>query len=202
MSRARCAALSAATLATLLAACERPSTEPQPAPAPSSVATKPSRNASIIRPDVEAAAAPEPALAPLELRLGFGDGGTKLSDPVIAELKEALASEQMELGGPIRIAGHSDSAGSDTANLAASRRRADAVRDWLVEHGVAEDRITVVAFGEQNPIAPNALPDGKPDTAGRAKNRRVELTIAPSQAAPTPTPSEDPTLVDQLAGET
>ena len=51
--------------------------------------------------------------------------------------------------------------------------------DWLVEHGVARERITVIAIGEQRPVAPNAHLDGSADEEGRARNRRVTLAIAP-----------------------
>jgi OOP family OmpA-OmpF porin len=194
MHRTAVAALALATLA----ACDR-----QPAaPPPSSATTAPSSpgTASIIRPDVEVTPAPEPSLAPLRVRIGFDEGGAELSPGAIAALEQALASEQMKAGGAITLGGHSDSAGSDADNLAASRRRAEAVRDWLVEHGIAAERIALIAFGEQNPVAPNALPNGAPDPAGRAKNRRVELTIAvPDEQAPAPAPTKSTTLVDRLA---
>jgi OOP family OmpA-OmpF porin len=194
MHKIAVAALAVATLA----ACDRQPAAPPPTPA--AAAPSSSSTASIIRPEVEATARPSPALSPLTLRIGFDDGGAKLSPVAIAALEQALASEQMKAGGAITLGGHSDSAGSDADNLAASRRRAEAVRDWLVEHGIAAERIALIAFGEQNPVAPNALPDGKPDPAGRAKNRRVDLTIAvPEEQALAPAPSESTTLVDRLA---
>lgn len=87
------------------------------------------------------------------------------------------------------------------ANLRASQRRAEVVRDWLVENGVAEDRIDVIAFGEQNPVSPNANPDGTPDEAGRAKNRRVDLTIAvPPGTPPAAAATDEGTLVEEITG--
>ena len=202
MPRPSSPALVTAVLAALLTGCERPSPQPAPTPTPTpTLSAAKSQNTSIVRPDVEAESAREPALDPLTLRIGFDEGGARLSELAIVRLKEALASEQMKHGGAVTLAGHSDSAGSDAANLRASRQRAEAVRDWLVEHGVAGKRIAIVAFGEQNPVAPNALPDGTPDVAGRAKNRRVDLTITPAHASPAPAPSQDQTLVDQLAEE-
>jgi len=69
----------------------------------------------------------------------------------------------------VSVEGHTDSVGSDAYNMKLSQRRADAVRDYMVAHGIAADRITTEAFGETRPVASN-------DTAaGRAENRRVEI---------------------------
>lgn len=71
----------------------------------------------------------------------------------------------------LRIAGHADSTGPAAYNQTLSERRADAVRESLVEAGVDPDRLETVGLGESSPIAPN-------DTAaGRAQNRRIELTV-------------------------
>jgi OOP family OmpA-OmpF porin len=51
------------------------------------------------------------------------------------------------------------------------------VRDYLVEKGIAADRITVVALGETTPLVPNARPDGSDDPEARARNRRVEVAV-------------------------
>ena len=96
----------------------------------------------------------------------------------VADLEAIMETEQMAAGGAIVLRGHTDSVGDDEANLRVSERRAEMVRDWLLEQGVGEERITVIAIGEQRPIAPNAQLDGTPDEAGRAANRRVDVTIA------------------------
>ncbi len=69
----------------------------------------------------------------------------------------------------VEIAGHTDSDGSSAANLALSQARANAVLTYLVEAGIAAERLTAVGYGENEPIADNATPDGK------AQNRRIEL---------------------------
>lgn len=120
--------------------------------------------------------APE-SLRPLETTISFADGTPELTEAARAELATIVDSPQMGAGGAIVLRGHSDSEGSDEANLEASRLKAEAVRDFLVENGIAEERIEVIAFGEQNPVAPNALPDGSPNEEGRATNRRVEVTV-------------------------
>jgi len=79
----------------------------------------------------------------------------------------------------IRVEGHTDSRGSSEYNMNLSRQRANAVKNLLVQRGVTESRVEVVGYGETMPVATN-------DTeAGRQKNRRVEIKIAPqTQAQP------------------
>jgi outer membrane protein OmpA-like peptidoglycan-associated protein len=136
---------------------------------------------SILRPEIERPEVdPTPVvLEPLELTIGFPEGGTRLDADAVAVLEAILSSDQLALGGPITLGAHTDSAGRDKANLDASEARGLAVADWLIDQGVAADRITVIAFGEQNPIESNALPDGSPNEEGRAANRRVEVLIQP-----------------------
>lgn len=143
-----------------------------------SASSEPAETVSILRPEIEQ---PErPAVAePLLVTIGFPDGGSELDEAAVAALKEVLASDQIGQGGPILLGGHSDTQGNDRVNLRAGRARAEAVRDWLVDNGIAESRIEVLTFGEQNPLEPNAKPDGSPNEAGRAANRRVEVLIAP-----------------------
>jgi outer membrane protein OmpA-like peptidoglycan-associated protein len=71
----------------------------------------------------------------------------------------------------IRIEGHTDSDGSDIANLRLSQARAEAVRDYLVSKGVDASRLDAAGFGESRPVADNTNAEGK------AKNRRVEFII-------------------------
>jgi len=67
------------------------------------------------------------------------------------------------------IAGHTDNIGSEVYNQNLSRRRAQAVKDYLVRQGIAADRLIVRGFGKTQPIASNETEDG------RAQNRRVEF---------------------------
>jgi len=104
-----------------------------------------------------------------------------------AEVRPGLYSEINRVAGVmtqypetlIRVEGHTDSVGSDAYNMDLSTRRANAVKTLLVQRGVADSRIEVVGYGETMPIATN-------DTeAGRQKNRRVEIKIAPQTQAQT-----------------
>lgn len=75
----------------------------------------------------------------------------------------------------IRVEGHTDSVGTDEYNMDLSYRRANSVRNLLVQRGVNIRRIQTVGFGESMPVATNAT------EAGRQLNRRVEIKIAPQQ---------------------
>ena len=139
---------------------------------------------SIIRPDVEPSPTPTPPAEPVELTVPFPAKGAQ-PDPAGMALLDTLAADPvLALGGPITIWGHSDSSGSDSSNLIASRKRAEAARDYLVRKGVAAERITVIALGEARPIAPNRKLDGSDDPDGRDKNRRVEIKVDLPKTAP------------------
>lgn len=70
------------------------------------------------------------------------------------------------------IEGHTDSVGSESSNQSLSQRRADSVRQYLLQQGVASNRLTAFGKGESYPVASND------STSGRALNRRVEVIIA------------------------
>ncbi|RYF25516.1 MAG: OmpA family protein [Comamonadaceae bacterium] len=82
---------------------------------------------------------------------------------------------------PLTVVGHTDSKGANDYNEALSRRRAETVAIALQQRTArlpqAEGR------GEREPVAPNALPDGRDDPQGRQRNRRVQILIG-ALAAP------------------
>ena len=194
----------ALALAMALAAC---GSDAERAPAPEPSSTETGVQNSIIRDDLaDTEPLPPPPLAPLDGRIGFPEGGADLSESATADLDTLLQSPQMEAGGPIVLRAHSDAGGPGEANQRASQARGEVVRDYLVDGGVAEDRITIIAFGEQNPIAPNANPDGTPNERGRAANRRVEVHIAlpgaSEDAAPEEIEEAEPTVAENLSRAT
>jgi outer membrane protein OmpA-like peptidoglycan-associated protein len=71
----------------------------------------------------------------------------------------------------VQVVGHTDNTGGRDANQALSLARADAIKANLVSQGVSPDRITTQGFGQDRPIAPNDSEEG------RARNRRIELTV-------------------------
>jgi len=88
----------------------------------------------------------------------------------------------------LEIKGHTDADGSDLYNLQLSQRRAEQIRDYIIERGkFGNERVTAEGFGEKYPIMPN-------DTEENKKiNRRVEfeLVLADELATDGPLPSED-----------
>jgi outer membrane protein OmpA-like peptidoglycan-associated protein len=71
----------------------------------------------------------------------------------------------------VEIGGHTDWIASEEYNLELSFKRANAVRNYLIMHGIDPDRLTVKGYGESQPIADNTTEEG------RALNRRIELKI-------------------------
>jgi len=71
------------------------------------------------------------------------------------------------------IVGHTDGVGSDAYNIKLSQRRAESVAQYLASQGVPRQSITTDWRGKREPIASNAT------AAGRAQNRRVEITLSP-----------------------
>jgi OOP family OmpA-OmpF porin len=133
---------------------------------------------SIIRADVDVGTSEAPPLEPFHLVVPYPAKGAKPDAAGQGLIDGLLENPTFQAGGPITLWGHSDSRGSDAENLAASRRRAEAARDYLAGKGVKAERMTVIALGEARPIAPNRKLDGSDDPEGRSKNRRVEIEVA------------------------
>ncbi len=87
-----------------------------------------------------------------------------LLDQSMAYLKEHPST-------PVTVKGHTDYKGSDEYNQKLSERRANAVRDYLIQKGIASSRIQVVGYSEHRPIADNKTAEGQ------AMNRRSELEV-------------------------
>jgi outer membrane protein OmpA-like peptidoglycan-associated protein len=107
----------------------------------------------------------------------FAFDSAKLTDEGKSALEEYLAAYDVELRPELAkayaglIIGYTDSTGNPDYNLDLSLRRAQAVRDYLVETGVSPDKLRVIGRGEADPIAPNTTAEG------RAQNRRVEIVV-------------------------
>jgi outer membrane protein OmpA-like peptidoglycan-associated protein len=104
----------------------------------------------------------------------FEFGRANLTEVARREIGE-IATRLQGTTGAVRVVGYTDSIGTPASNLVLSRQRANAVKTELGGRagGVA---IAAVGRGEANPVAPNTK-DGKDYPAGRAANRRVEITF-------------------------
>jgi outer membrane protein OmpA-like peptidoglycan-associated protein len=89
----------------------------------------------------------------------------------LSQVADALSKSDPD--SKIMVAGYTDSQGGVSYNQELSQHRAEAVRSFLVAHGVATDRITAQGFGPSQPVADNSSPEG------RADNRRVEIVVQP-----------------------
>jgi outer membrane protein OmpA-like peptidoglycan-associated protein len=103
--------------------------------------------------------------------LQFGSASSVLGSGAQGRLAPLAAFLAKQPDSKIQIAGHTDSQGSDAFNMDLSNRRAQSVAAYLSSTGVNANRITSVGMGETSPVAANGT------AAGRAINRRVEVTI-------------------------
>jgi len=119
-----------------------------------------------------------PAVVTLNSMSLFDSGKVKLKDGSTRVMVDALEMIKAHPDKRILVAGYTDNVGDPDSNLKLSIARAEAVRDWLKEaSGIVSTQFAIQGYGDTRPIASN-------DTdAGRAKNRRVEITLVPDAAA-------------------
>ena len=128
---------------------------------------------------------PPPPLPPLSSEPGeiilrgvpFEFNARQIQPEFLVVLNETVRILQEKPDVSVLIEGHTDAVGSGPANLTLSKKRAEAVRNYLVGQGVAAERLHVAGRGESDPLAPNTRADGSDDPQGRAINRRVELSV-------------------------
>lgn len=102
----------------------------------------------------------------------FGVDKADLGPDAAAKLDDLIARfKSLDKLAFIEIQGHTDSTGSERYNEQLGLERAEAVRNYLHEHGVPLNLMSVISYGETRPVADNSTPEG------RAANRRVEVMI-------------------------
>jgi peptidoglycan-associated lipoprotein len=172
------------------AACSKkqpPAPAPAPAPAPNqdsinaeqarrdSIArAEQARRDSIARAQAEAErlrAAREAATRTLTQVIYFEFDSDALSDASKAALDAKIPLLNASPAVRLRVAGHTDERGSDEYNMALGQRRAAAAKRYLTQHGIGEDRIEIISFGEERPAA-----EGHDESAW-SQNRRDEFEI-------------------------
>jgi putative exosortase-associated protein (TIGR04073 family) len=104
----------------------------------------------------------------------FAVGSSQLSKPATVRLQEVAKVLRNSPKAQIVVAGYTDSTGSPLYNQELSRKRAEAVRTYLVRQGVGSQRIEMAGYADASPVASN-------DTSiGRMSNRRVEIEVRAS----------------------
>ena len=148
---------------TALAVCEGwPAPEPQTPASPTPV-TKPQPQPTT---DKQSAEAPLPVFRGL-----FKTNSAELNDDAFGKLDLIVAYMKKYPAKRIIVEGHTDSRGSAAYNKRLSLKRAEAVKRYLVSQGIEADRIEVIGYGEEKPVADNSTPEG------RQLNRRVEIKL-------------------------
>ncbi len=144
-----------------------------PCPVPVQVAATPAPEPAYVAPAAPVYVAPVPAPMPPQklvlkgVNFDFDKSTLRQEDIAIIDRDVTVLDNWGNVN--IEVAGHTDSRGSDAYNLNLSRQRAETVRNYLINKGIAADRLTAKGYGESQPIADNATDEG------RFQNRRVEL---------------------------
>lgn len=112
--------------------------------------------------------------------------GLELDTAAKARLDKLLAFMKADPSvNHVQLDGHSDNSGNRLVNRDLSRRRALAVQDYLLAHGLSESQITLRFHGESYPLVANS------NAANRARNRRVSIELSRVEAPPSAAPAAD-----------
>ena len=107
----------------------------------------------------------------------FATNSATLNTVAMGSLNKAAETLVQYPETTVTVAGHTDSTGSDSINQPLSERRAQSVASYLVQRGVASNRLQTIGHGSRQPIASNST------ETGRTQNRRVEILINPTAKA-------------------
>jgi OOP family OmpA-OmpF porin len=107
----------------------------------------------------------------INLKVNFKTNSAVIERNSLGRLQEFADYMSMHPTVKAEIAGYTDNRGSKQYNLALSQRRAKSVYKQLIKDGVAANRLTHVGYGEADPVATNATPEG------RRENRRIEAKL-------------------------
>ncbi len=124
----------------------------------------------------------EAVRAALTAPIYFEYDQAELSSEARAVLDAKVPALSANDGVRLRVSGHTDSRGSDEYNLALGQRRAAAAKRYLTQRGIAESRMEVVSFGEEQPSATGE------DESSWSRNRRAEFELTAGGESLSPAP--------------
>jgi len=104
-------------------------------------------------------------------KLNFDTADSKLRPGEDAEIGQVATTLKQHANARIRIAGYADSRGTDAANMALGKARAESIKAALVAQGTDASHIETASGGENDPVDTNAT------ASGRSENRRTELVV-------------------------
>lgn len=141
-------------------------------PPPAPVAVVVEQKTETVTPPPPPQAPPPPAPKTTRDEIYFDAGSARLTNIAKAVLDGIALRMKNDLNSTAAVAGYSDNAGSEQANLALSAKRAEAAKEYLVtRHGIDPNRISTSAKGSSEPAYDNATAEGK------AKNRRAVIVV-------------------------
>ena len=106
-----------------------------------------------------------------ELKIHFGPNKSELYENAKVEIDKLVEEMIKNPTMKIEVAGHTDNVGDDAVNFNVSQKRANAIKAYLIEKGIAEKRVTAKGYGETAPISDNLTEEG------RTRNRRIEIRM-------------------------
>ena len=134
---------------------------------------RPRPTTTTLAPEETPAAEPEPEPGFVLEGILFNTGHATIQEESFPRLDRLVEYMTHRRSARIRISGHTDSVGDPGENQALSEARAEAVRDYVVSHGIDASRIEAVGYGATQPVAPNDTEEG------RQRNRRIEAVEIP-----------------------
>jgi outer membrane protein OmpA-like peptidoglycan-associated protein len=121
-------------------------------------------------------AAPKQTFAKRAVSIEFETGKANITSAGVKQLNDVL--DQLSISGlRVQVNGHTDNVGDPAANQLLSKRRAEAIREWLIANAGSSfppERVSARGYGDTEPIADNKT------AAGKAQNRRAELVLLTS----------------------
>ncbi len=164
-----------ASVALLATSCAKQTTQSQtetmgPPEAPVPVEA-PAETAEPAEPGIVATAPPATATPIANKRVYFGYDSAALSAQAPLILTDMIAYLRTNPGLSVTVEGHCDERGTDAYNMELGERRAQAVKTYLVDHGIPAHRLVAVSYGKTRPVAMGH------NEASWAQNRRAEFQI-------------------------